>query len=487
MSTAISEEVAGRTLGVLMTTPLSSRQLVTGKFLGRLSQILLLMAASLPLLAIIRILGGVPWSFLIQGLTVTLASVIFVAAVTLFFSTLCRRAYTVVLATLIGLGVLFVVFPFAALIIVWHGVFDEFARAFSFIHPGALLYRCTDYMFSPRGRAIVTTVPLGFCAIWLLVGTLALLRSSRRLVYQVALRRAMGDPTFLTYLRRSDPGSEVVEGAMEGPAGRIRRVVGPPMIWKEMICALSRREKLAGALAIGIEIMMLFVAFTFPPIMRILGYGGTHLMYIWLFLALGVLFTISIPAAVICGERESRTWPLLLVTPLRDRDLLLGKFVGVLRRCGPVWLPLLAYVGAFTLVKGFQPVAVVHVLVIMASAIVFLSATGFYFGSRCNRTTEAVTANLVMAGVVWIVLPLLVQWAAYIFKVRWHGGEAFVGVPFVQAYLLVATTLVGEERLVRGLDAQRSTLLMLEFLVVYLLAAGMFLGSAVRAFRRRIV
>jgi hypothetical protein len=119
--------------------------------------------------------------------------------------------------------------------------------------------------------------------------------------------------------------------------------------------------------------------------------------------------------------------------------------------------------------------------------IVFLSATGFYFGSRCSRTTEAVTANLIMAGVVWIVLPLVVLWAAHVLKVRWHGGEAFAGVPFVQAHLLVVTTLAGEERPVWGLDAQRTTLMMIEFLMVYLLTAAMFLGSAVRAFRRRIV
>ena len=116
-STAISEEVNSRTLAVLMTTPLSSRQLVNGKLLGRLSQILFLAATSLPLLAIVRVLGGVSWSFLLQGLCITLASTIFAASVSLFFSTLCRRAYTVVLASIVSIGFLFVVVPFIGLVL----------------------------------------------------------------------------------------------------------------------------------------------------------------------------------------------------------------------------------------------------------------------------------------------------------------------------------------------------------------------------------
>ena len=237
-------------------------------------------------------------------------------------------------------------------------------------------------------------------------------------------------------------------------------------------------------LAIGVEILLLSIAYTFVPIMRAieLEYAQTHLMYVWLFLVLGVLFTISIPAAIVCNERESRTWPLLLVTPLTDRDLVIGKFAGVLRRCGPVWLPLFAYVAGFTMAGGFHSLAVVHVMLIMASVILFLCATGFYFGSRFNRTTEAVTANLITAGVVWLVLPLVAQSMAGI-----NGTECFAGVPFVQASVLVATTLIGEEKHVRGLNAGEGTLVTLACLLGYLLAARVFLWRAVRAFRRNIV
>jgi len=479
-STAISEEVNSRTLGVLMTTPLSSRQLVTGKLLGRLSQILFLAATSLPLLAIVRILGGISWSFLLQGLCIILASTIFAASVSLFFSTLCRRAYTAVLASIVSIGILFVVSPFVGLILVGGSASARQVAVVSFMHPGALLVRCTEYMFSPRRSAVVGLASVISCVTFLLVGAGVFLRSAMRLVQQVALRRAMGDPTFLTYLRR---GIERID-LPSGRPGHLRRVIGPPMIWKEMTCALSRRERRATLLAIGVEILLLFIAYTFVPIMRAVGleYAQAHLMYVWLFLGLAVLFTISIPAAILCNERESRTWPLLLASPLTDRDLLIGKFAGVLRRCGPIWLPLFAYVAAFAMAGGFRSVAVVHVILIMASVIVFLSATGFYFGSRFNRTAEAVTANLITAGVVWLIGPLAAQ-----ILIDANSTECFAGVPFVQAFILVATTLVGEERPVRGLAAGEATLVTLACLMGYLLAAGVFLWRAVRVFRRNIV
>jgi ABC-type transport system involved in multi-copper enzyme maturation permease subunit len=477
-STTVSEEVNSRTLGVLMTTPLSSRQFVIGKLLGRLLQVVFLVATSFPLLAIIRILGGVSWSFLLQGLCITLASTIFVASVSLFFSSLCRRAHTAVVASTLCLAFLLAGPPFLCLLLVRGTVLQRnLVGVCSYVNPVALLVQYTEYMSSPRISAVVGLAAPISCLAFLLIGAGLFLRSATRLVRQVALRRAMGDPTFLTYLRHE------VE-RIDLPSGSLRRVVGPPMIWKEMVCALSHRERLATMLAIGVEILLLFVAYTFVPTMRItrLEYAQAHLMYVWLFLGLATLFTISIPAAVICGERESRTWPLLLVTPLRDRDLLIGKFAGVLRRCGPIWLPLLAYVAGFAMAGAFHALAIVHVVLIMASVILFLCATGFYFGSRLGRTRQAVTANLITAGAVWLILPVVAQVA-----IDANSTECFAGVPFVQARLLVLTMLVGEERLVRGLHAGDGTLVTLACLLGYALAACVFLWRAVRAFRRHIV
>jgi len=492
MSTAVSEEVDSRTLGALLTTPLSSRQIVTGKLWSRLSQVLLLVATSLPVLAMVRVFGGVAWWYLIVSLCITLVTAIFVGSVTVLFSTLCRQAYTVVVASVLSLGLAFVALP-----VVWSlllkrpllnsGVLD----ACSFFNPGALLFRLTNLMISPRRFALHLVASMPWCTGFLLTGAILLLSLASALVRRVALPRAMGQPTFLTRMEREGLGGRRAGQPSRRRSDEIRRVIGPPMVWKEMICVLSRRERLAMALAVGIEVLLLVIAYTFPRVMGSVGYPQTHLMYLSLFLFLGILFTISVPAALIGSERESRTWPILLVTPLRDRDLLLGKFVGVLRRCGVVWLLLLAYVVAFTCAGGFHPQAVIHVTLTIVSAVVLLSATGFYFGSRCNRTTQAVTANLILAGVVWLILPFAAQ-GVYVGVIGGRDdGGCFALIPFRQVSLLVATTLKDWEEPVRwfgySLNAGRCTLLLSGLLLVYGLVASVFLWRAVRAFRRRIV
>ena len=71
MSTSVSGEVSRRTLGVLMTTPLTGLQIVMGKLLGGTCQLLGLLAISFPVLAVVRVFGGVPWGYVVAGLCIT--------------------------------------------------------------------------------------------------------------------------------------------------------------------------------------------------------------------------------------------------------------------------------------------------------------------------------------------------------------------------------------------------------------------------------
>jgi ABC-type transport system involved in multi-copper enzyme maturation permease subunit len=517
MSAAISDEVCGRTLGVLMMTPLSSRQVVVSKLFSRLGQILLLVATSLPPLAVVRILGGIPWGYLIGSLCLTLATVLFVGSVSLFFSSLCRRAHMAVIASMLALVFLFALVPFLGFL-VWHDGAEarNLFRVLPYGNPYLLLYRFTDLTLTPRGRALSAVPPMVFCCVLLLGGSAFFLSAAVRCVRSVALRRAMGEPAPLDILHRRD--FEELRRAMgerapldllkrrnyeprnDGQAVRcetraIRRVVGPAMIWKEMVCPLSHREKLASGFAIGVEVLLLFIAWSFPPLMAAIGYEATHLLYLWTFLGLGILFTITASATVISTERERGSWPVLLVTPLTNRDILLGKLVGVLRRCGPIWLPLPAYLVAFTCAGIFHSWAVVQGTLILLAVVLFLAATGFYFSGRFGKTTDAVTANLILIGALWCVIPALVSLLLMVSRVRGEAADflLFAGVPFAQAFALMATTLDGftGDTVVRcfhhQLGAPGYTALLFLATLAYGLVSLALLWRAVRAFRRRLV
>jgi ABC-type transport system involved in multi-copper enzyme maturation permease subunit len=350
-----------------------------------------------------------------------------------------------------------------------------------------------SYMASPRKTAGVPVDALLSCGTLLALGTAVLLVASVRLVGSVALRRAMGEPA--TH-RIADLGRRIANpGRVTRPrAKRIRRVVGPPMIWKEMTCALPRRQRFVTGLVIGFEVLLVLMTYSLLAIMPVLGLT-THLLYLWGLLGFGILFTVTASATGISSERECRSWPLLLVTPLTTWDILAGKLAGVLRRCGPVWLPLLAYIVALTGARCFHPLAIVQVTIIILSVVLFLSASGFYFGARLRRTTEAVTANLILVGALWCILPILVALAEAGMRPHrhWSAGAsaALAADPFCQALGLTATTLDGWGDGVTWfgypLQAGGMTIVLLLALLGYLLVSLVFLWRAVRAFRRHIV
>ncbi|MHC4628124.1 MAG: ABC transporter permease subunit, partial [Planctomycetota bacterium] len=99
LGSSISDEVRTGTLGVLMTTPINSFQVVAGKLLGKLLQVTLLLAISLPLLAIVRVFGGVPWDYVASSVCITLTATLLAGALSLLLSMNYRHGYTVILVT----------------------------------------------------------------------------------------------------------------------------------------------------------------------------------------------------------------------------------------------------------------------------------------------------------------------------------------------------------------------------------------------------
>lgn len=112
---AISLEREKQTLDLLTTTPISSLAIVLGKLLSALSWILLLLLASVPVVALVFTFGGVGPDDVVKAYIVLLATAFTYGAIGLFVSALVRRtqAATVinlvtVIALTAGTGFIFV-------------------------------------------------------------------------------------------------------------------------------------------------------------------------------------------------------------------------------------------------------------------------------------------------------------------------------------------------------------------------------------------
>ena len=501
LSNSISDEIYHRTLGLLMTTPISSFQIVMGKLLSKLLQLVLLLAISLPLLAIIRVMGGVPWNYVISSLCITLTTVIFVGSLSLFFSIFSRRAYAVIIMTIMTLGTIFALVPLG-LYAVWGltnpAISEKSLFTIFFMpNPYCSMFINTIAMVEPRSAATLTfySWPL-HCGIMLAASAL-LLFFSVFIVRKVALRQATGQLDSSSGKRRSRRAAKRDRAGQQAFAGTIRRVIGPPIIWKELRSPMFRHHKIRTCILASIGLILLFTTYYLCARVDVLNDTATHIAYAVIFMGVGMLFTIVLPATSITTERESRSWPVLLATPLDDKDILLGKLVGALRRCLPAWLPLFGHIIIFSLAGFIHPLAIFQTGLLVTWIIVFLSGSGLYFSSSFKNTTTAVIMNFTLAAAIWAILPILMAIVASINTPYTISAREFVEAymdtnPFVHIFAIVDATVTGSD--VQNynwpgqgyLNAAKTTVWMLTCMGGYILIGSLFAWRAKHRFRRNI-
>ncbi|HET6430208.1 MAG TPA: ABC transporter permease subunit [Phycisphaerae bacterium] len=422
LSTSISEEVYRRTLGVLLATPITAFQIVMGKLLSKLWQLLILIAVSLPVLAVVRVFGGVPWAFLVGSVCIHLTALLFVAALTMLFSVFCRRAYVCILATLVTMGL---IFGLLAL-----GIFVVLDKSTTFSDQSILLG--LSY-FNPYFAQTVQTVqglqPGGMRGMWfrwpvhcgvMLAMTAGLLALCVVLVRRVGMRQIAGEtgagpnrapaPVLPAAGGVPLPGGQTapVLAPVEPPrpAGRIRRVHGPPMVWKELR-GNWRRYKWRKILLTAGTVLVLGGMYLWALDEHALDDDDCQMAFLTVLALLATLVTMIVAATPVTSEKESQSWPSLLATTLGPWQILLGKAAGVVRRVLPVWLLLIAHVVLFTCVGYLHPIVALHLAMVVTSAVVTMTALGLYLGVRCRRTTTAVVLNIVAVAVLWVGLPWL--------------------------------------------------------------------------------
>jgi ABC-type transport system involved in multi-copper enzyme maturation permease subunit len=418
LSNAISDELYHRTLGLLMTTPISSLQIVLGKVLSRLLQLILLQAISLPILAIVRVLGGVSWGYLLSSLCITLTAALFAGAVSLLLSIENRGAYGVIVRAAFVLLSLYFAIP---------GVIAALGG------PMAV----TGILGGPRPRAglappVVSTILLAhanpFYGLWvttlqmqapgtarlffwpahcvIMLGLSALVLSWAVVrVRKVALRQATGQLAGWELGRRQRGKRAAL--ALEGS---LRRVHGPPVVWRELrapfIQGIDNRNSYIG---LALVILALAGIYILSGVQGALDEDFTHMMFALLFVFIGGVVNVVFAATRITTEKESQSWILLLATPLTDWQILFGKAVSVFRRCLPIWGLLAGHVVLFVLVGYIHPVALLHLLILVAWLTCFVTGAGLYFSTRLARTTSAVVASFALFLALWVLGPIVVQ------------------------------------------------------------------------------
>ncbi|HDY65431.1 MAG TPA: hypothetical protein ENH84_04260 [Phycisphaerae bacterium] len=505
LSNAISDEIYHKTLGVLMTTPINSFQIVMGKLFSKLWQLMILLAISIPLLAIVRVFGGVPWEFVISSICINLTAVIFAGSVSIYFSIRNRRSYAVILKVLFVGGVLYAFLPWLFMMLL-NELFSEETLIPIFLHtnPFAAFVFNTFSMMTPfMGRAMLYfSWPL-HCGIMLTASALVL-GLTVKTVRKVALRQATGEAGLFVKRRqrRAQKRDEQKGTVAEVPVGRIRRVKGSAIIWKELKTPLLKGGRITAVIGVLAAIAGTVITYAVCADEDCLDMAVTQVVYGVIFVIMGTVCTAVLSATAITSEKEARSWPILLATPLSDWNILIGKAVGIFRKCLPIWLFLAAHVIIFVIVGYIHPIAIVHLGMLVIWVVVFFTGSGLYFSSRFKRTTAAVVMNFGLGVTLWAIIPMVLGLTMAIGS---HSDEGLVELslmtnPLVQTGVIMEGAS-GTRNVRLGLAQLRynwpdslrdnvavaaTTKRMLVFMIGYILAGVLFAWRAKCRFRRNI-
>ncbi len=436
LSSAISEEVQRRTLGVLMTTPIGSLQIVLGKLLSKLLQLVLLLAASMPLLAIVRVFGGVPWDYVLSSLCVTLTAAIFAGSVSLAFSTYTRQAHQVVARTalicfLLYAGPLIVV----QLLQLRYQVRIVPGVALSYANPFIVMtYATRNMLFASPAALTVAWLP--HCAI--MAGLSALMLAFSMIsVRRVGLRQATGQPGIFASRkeRRAAKAKRRTGHGSAATSGRIIFVKGPPIVWKEMRTMSVRVSRFMPVLSAVLAVLVLAATYGYCAYKGYLAIEGVHAAFVLTYFLLGLLRTATSAATSITSEKEARTWPVLLTTVLTDRQIVLGKIIGSCLQSWAFWLLLAAHMVAFSFAGYISAVAILPLAVLVASSALLVSAVGVLFSSWCKRSSTSASASLLLF--LCFAMPFCCPLPIFLVNPIFAGlmilavtGQWEIGVPF---------------------------------------------------------
>ncbi|MBN2374864.1 MAG: ABC transporter permease subunit [Sedimentisphaerales bacterium] len=406
LSGAISDETNSRTLGALMTTPISSLQIVLGKLFSRLLQLFLLLALSLPILAIVRVLGGVLWGYIISSLCITFTAMLLAGSLSLLFSIDSKKSSQ---ASGAALATLFIFYGLIPLLLTWLIFENHLSQNFldyflCLTNPFYVLTFNTGIMFSTG--AAVPIIPWWVHCLFSLGVSVAILAFATVRVRKAALAQLFGKSK-KSRKKLLAAQSSNSSGLPSKRSDKISHVKGHPIAWKDLITFTRKQTKTAtNRIAGG---MVLIGALSLYALCFAKGWFKEEVCqfaYILVYMVVLIICNATMAAESITSEKESQTWPLLLNTSLTDWQIIFGKYLGVLRRCLPIYILLAAHLLLFTLLGYIHPSALFHLLLIVIGIFAWFAGSGMFFSTLTKKTSTAISLTIFLSLMLGLFIPI---------------------------------------------------------------------------------
>ncbi len=448
---SIADEKQRKTLHYLLTSDLSSAEIVLGKLAARLLQVVVLVALGLPVVSLLGLFGGIDFQVLWMTYGGTLTTAWFLATASILASVFARRPREAI-SLIYVLELAWLAFPpmLMELMPQWVEPWPTIAR---WVNP-VLAY-------------VVATSPIGLISS--MGGPTTLLPS---LLWMMGMQAACGvafaalAAVRLRPVFRNDGGqSKLARGLARVVRKRSwfpRRACGDDaMLWKEMHVARTGGLTKAVLTILGVTLLGIvgylafgYVVSAFDEFWRN-GYfeSGPNRREFNVFLrvvsvgayVLWMLGVAASSAGGFSGEREEDQWVSLVSTPLSGLEIVRAKLIG------PIWgLRVVAYLIAALWAVGLavgslHPLGLLAGLVEWAVFTWFLASLGAWFSLRSKNSTRALASTMAT---------LLFVNGGYLFCcIPFRPDSPLVAAgstPFIFSISLMSVEDVGSFRSVRG-------------------------------------
>jgi ABC-type transport system involved in multi-copper enzyme maturation permease subunit len=373
----ISEETGRGTLAVLLATPLNGLQIALGKLLSRFLQLFLFLGIGLPILAIMRVWGGISWSYLMASACVTLAAAWATASLALLMSTWTTRMSRAAGKTFIIL----VVYVIVTAILPARWLYGARAPAWLpevllTLNPVLAMSELTRALMSPGRDAGPWP---GHCLVMFGLGSVFLLWAVWR-IPRVGRRHLQG-ATRMPRVGRGKAGAD----------SRVYSVWHPILVWRAVRHMRRGGRRWSARLERVLGTVVLLAAYYLFGV----HYEGWkdpvfHATFMVIYTFVGLLRVAVHASRSVAEERERRTWPLLLTSDLTAMAYVWQTLLGVLLRTLPAWGLMTLHLLIFLPLGVIHPLAPVLLAPFLSTLFLVLALFGLCISLWCRRSSTAV-------------------------------------------------------------------------------------------------
>jgi ABC-type transport system involved in multi-copper enzyme maturation permease subunit len=455
-ASAIAKEKDRRTFILLLMTDMHNYEIVLGKVLGSLLPIVVLELATLPVLMLLVLLGGISLEQVLQVMLILGATTLAAGSLGGLIALWRERTFQSLALTVLYLGLyLLLVRGLVVLPKLVPAVSDTLVEGIQqWLEPFLALRSSHQADLSRRAHLAPA---YGFALVMLGFAVLLSLMS--------ILRLRVWNPSGEPIMQREQPGEAedkeralIDAGKTEGRAsvhaapGAVRHVEGNPILWREINTrAYGRRPfmvKLAYAIVLG-----LICYYALAPLLMdsarvafVAAYGMIPVA------VLSLLLVTAQATTAITSERDIGALDLLLVTDLSPKEFIFGKLLGISYNTYVYLLPPMLLAGVYAWLgclatpprdheemrKAMNGVSFICVVGTTAVMLAFAMVLGMHVALRTGNSQVAIVHSLstifflTVGTLVCIALILInrqfeYQWGSFLFfLVAGIGGLWYV-------------------------------------------------------------